>query len=229
VFDPILPEPLAAAACRVQITSDGIIILARTTSLAAACPVCGCASSRVHSHYTRTLADLPWHGRAVRLVLTVRRFFCDAAGCCRTIFTERLPAVASAHARQTGRLVQALTGIGFACACSWDWSASPTAIATPRLSKPVEWLGPTPLIACATSATCSSVRPRPRSSSSLSRSTRSSAVCPTTERWCIPLLRRFMYEDDVFRVRALAGERWGLLAPRPLGFFPSGEHQEVPR
>jgi hypothetical protein len=38
-----------------------------------------------------------------------------------------------------------------------------------------------------------------------------------------------MYEDDVFRVRALAGERWGLLAPRPLGFFPSGEHQEVPR
>ncbi len=37
------------------------------------------------------------------------------------------------------------------------------------------------------------------------------------------------HDEDQFYLRALPGNRWGLLAPRPLGFFPSGEHREVPR
>jgi hypothetical protein len=49
------------------------------------------------------------------LLLEVRRFFCDTAGCRRRIFAERVAAVAAPRARQTGRLTQALTGIGFVC------------------------------------------------------------------------------------------------------------------
>ncbi len=33
----------------------------------------------------------PWHGIALRLVLHVRKFFCDHAACVRCVLTERLP------------------------------------------------------------------------------------------------------------------------------------------
>lgn len=115
VIDPLLPEPLGLGSCQVQIAADQIVILARTANPSAACPACGRSAGRVHSRYTRRLADLPRHGRHARLLLEVRRFFCDTAGCRRRIFGERVPAVAGKHARQTGELTQALTGIGFVC------------------------------------------------------------------------------------------------------------------
>jgi transposase len=74
------------------------------------CPVCGLVSSRVHSRYSRTVSDLPWHGLSVELEVRARRFFCDEASCERRIFCERLPEVA-ARARKTGRLEEALLAI----------------------------------------------------------------------------------------------------------------------
>ena len=72
------------------------------------CPVCGLVSSRVHSRYSRTVSDLPWHGLPVTLEVRARRFFCDEPSCERRIFfCERLPEVA-ARARKTGRLEEAL-------------------------------------------------------------------------------------------------------------------------
>ena len=46
------------------------------------------------------------------MVLHVRRFFCDNAGCTCRIFTERLPAIASAWARRTRRMADAQRQIG---------------------------------------------------------------------------------------------------------------------
>jgi transposase len=43
-------------------------------------PVCDVPARRIHSRYTRTLADLPWGGYGVRLQLHVRKFFCTVAG-----------------------------------------------------------------------------------------------------------------------------------------------------
>jgi len=74
------------------------------------CPLCGRASSRVHSRYTRTVSDLPWHGISVELEVRARRFFCDEPSCERKIFCERLPEVA-ARARKTVRLGEALLAI----------------------------------------------------------------------------------------------------------------------
>jgi transposase len=68
----------------------------------------------VHSRYTRTLADLPWRGVRVRLLATVRRFFCDAAACRRRIFAEPLPTTATRYARRTCRAAATLDVIGFA-------------------------------------------------------------------------------------------------------------------
>ena len=74
------------------------------------CPVCGRGSSRVHSRYSRTVSDLPWHGISVELEVRARRFFCDEASCERRIFCERLPDL-RAYARKTSKLEEALLAI----------------------------------------------------------------------------------------------------------------------
>src|SRR5215212_11726890 len=74
------------------------------------CPVCGLSSSRVHSRYSRTVSDLPWHGISVELEVRAGRFFCDEPSCERMIFCERLEEVA-ARARKTVRLEEALLAI----------------------------------------------------------------------------------------------------------------------
>ena len=78
------------------------------------CPLCHAPTSRVHSWYTRTLADLPWGPYTVRLHLRVRKFFCDQPTCPCQIFTERLPTVAAPWARRTLRLAQRLRACGLA-------------------------------------------------------------------------------------------------------------------
>jgi transposase len=77
-----------------------------------ACPVCQHKSDRVHSHYHRTLADLPCANLQVTLDLQVRRFFCPNPGCPRRIFTERLPDMVVPWARRTKRLADAQTQMG---------------------------------------------------------------------------------------------------------------------
>jgi hypothetical protein len=59
-----------------------------------------------------TLADLPWHGIAVRLRLHTRRFFCSSLTCSRRVFTERLPGTAGRYARRTLRCDEALQILG---------------------------------------------------------------------------------------------------------------------
>ena len=91
-------------------------IMLRVTSRQSAgpCPRCAVPASRVHSHYTRTLADLPWAHYRVHLQLCVRKFFCDNASCSRRIFTERLPDIVAPWARRTRRLIMWLAHIGIA-------------------------------------------------------------------------------------------------------------------
>jgi transposase len=83
-----------------------------TKTPTAICPSCQQPTSRVHSHYTRTLADVPWATVAVRLFLQVRRFFCPTPGCVHRIFTERLPRVVAPWARRTTRLAEQQRHIG---------------------------------------------------------------------------------------------------------------------
>ena len=71
---------------------DGTLITDASTSATSLCPACGAVSGRIHSRYSRRLADLPIAGGRVRLVLLARRFHCDAVLCGRRIFTERFDA-----------------------------------------------------------------------------------------------------------------------------------------
>ena len=91
-----------------------IAVSAKTSASTARCPMCGKRSRRVHSRYTRTLADLPWQGVPVTVHLRVRRFFCDEGTCHRAIFAERLSGVAAHYARRTERLHEWFTHVSFA-------------------------------------------------------------------------------------------------------------------
>ncbi len=94
--------------------ADEITLTLRTASPTACCPSCGTRSSRVQSRYRRTLHDLPASGRAVTLVIQVRRFFCPKRTCPRKIFAEQLPELCRPHAQRTKRLQKALYQLGLA-------------------------------------------------------------------------------------------------------------------
>src|SRR5260370_11511616 len=91
-----------------QIESHLLTLVLGSTLTQVPCPVCGLPSSRIHSRYMRTLADLPCQRRAVRLQVQVRRFFCDAPGCSRQTFAEPFPDLAPRFARRTSRQAESL-------------------------------------------------------------------------------------------------------------------------
>src|SRR4051794_30078931 len=111
-------------------TPDRILLIARSRSASATCPLCGSTSTRAHSFYLRRLADLPWQGRIVELQVRVRRFRCSSLECRRRIFAERLD-IAPPKARRTVRLHEIQQQIGFAL------GGEPGARLAGRLAMPV--------------------------------------------------------------------------------------------
>jgi len=89
---------------QVRPTAGHVTIVATPQHPAVPCPSCRRPSRDVHSRYERRLRDLPWQGRPVTLVLRVRRLRCRTASCHRITFCERLPGIAPAAARRSGRL-----------------------------------------------------------------------------------------------------------------------------
>lgn len=110
----LLPDPSCLHLRLLDASEKAITAVVATTSEDAECPLCHQRSTRIHSRYTRAVADLPWMGCAVRLQLHVRRFFCLNLACVRQIFTERLKSVVEPYARRTSRLADVFLLIGFA-------------------------------------------------------------------------------------------------------------------
>jgi transposase len=112
----LLPDAttLQLEECHVDTPAAQIPLWVRSTQTTVPCPLCTPPAHRIHSHYERTLADLPWAEYQVRLQLHVRKWFCRNRHCRRRIFTERLPTVAVPWARRTLRLAQRLVALGMA-------------------------------------------------------------------------------------------------------------------
>src|SRR5215207_9519426 len=109
----LLADPEAIRLEKIVPSHSSLTLVVRATRTQAECPRCQRPSTRVHSYYTRSVADLPWHGVAVRLELRTRRFRCRNSLCTKRVFCERLPRVVAYYARQTIRLDDALRLIGF--------------------------------------------------------------------------------------------------------------------
>jgi len=111
----LLPAPgVGLALAHLRADDRHIVVELATTAPEAECPLCSRSTTRVQSHYWRTLADLPWQGVPVQVRLHARRFWCDNADCPRAIFTERVPALAAPYARRITRLTATLTQVAFA-------------------------------------------------------------------------------------------------------------------
>ena len=105
--------PAGLAIESVEMGTGVVLLAARLRSASARCPECGVPSRSAHSHYERCLADLPAHGRHVRLRIRVRRFRCLSPRCARKIFAERLdPSIAGRFGRRTERLEGIVRHIG---------------------------------------------------------------------------------------------------------------------
>ncbi|MGH2371063.1 MAG: ISL3 family transposase [Chloroflexota bacterium] len=105
-------QPLQVDRVRV---ADGLVHLeVRHRATRARCPRCRRRSRRVHSTYTRRVADLPVAGQPVVLHLCVRRFRCDDRRCPRRTFAEQLPPLVARFARRTEPLRRALEHVGLA-------------------------------------------------------------------------------------------------------------------
>jgi hypothetical protein len=111
---PMLALPDELEVTGIEMSDEELTITAVSKQLRACCPLCGTAASRLHSHYTRTVADLPCSGQQVRVLVEVHRYFCDVPTCQRKIFAERLTPFVEPRARVTQRLYQIVQIIGLA-------------------------------------------------------------------------------------------------------------------
>ncbi|MEV8099832.1 ISL3 family transposase [Kitasatospora sp. NPDC085879] len=100
----------------VRVGGEAVELAARTTTQEAACPGCGTVSGRLHGGYRRRLADLAVAGRAVVIVLAVRRFLCPVPECDRRTFVEQVDGLTKRFARRTSPLQRALEKIALALA-----------------------------------------------------------------------------------------------------------------
>jgi transposase len=92
---------------QVTLAGETVILRARGTAAEGRCPAGGTASRSVHDRYLRRPRDVPWRGRAVRLVLTVR-CRCIAARRSRRTFAEAFTPRLPRHARRTAAATELL-------------------------------------------------------------------------------------------------------------------------
>lgn len=111
---PLFPLPDGLEITSISETPEEVLVRVTSHRPTSPCPLCGTPSSAIHSYYRRKPRDLPCVGRPIRLLLTVKKFFCRQSDCRRKIFTERLADLIEVSSRLTKRLREAVQDIGFA-------------------------------------------------------------------------------------------------------------------
>lgn len=113
---PLTLIPLSESVMLESLTEeeDHFLLKLATNSFSGTCPDCKKESCSRHSAYQRRLLDLPWAGIAVRVDLSVKKFYCKNEQCRRKIFTERLGEKLLPFARRTSRLNEHLNRVGYA-------------------------------------------------------------------------------------------------------------------
>jgi transposase len=147
-MSPLLPLSDGLLIERIDANETTLTVSVVATAASAVCPLCACSSERIHSLYTRRIADLPCGGRQVKLVLSVRKFFCGTPTCRRKIFTERVPDLVQPWARVTNRLLAALQALGLATSAQVSERLAPRSgmkVAAPTLLRCVRTLPDPPV------------------------------------------------------------------------------------
>ena len=111
---PFLPLPEGLDIAAISETDTGLLVRVTSNRPSSPCPICSTPSTAIHSYYRRHPLDLPCTGRSIRLLLSVRKFFCRVASCPQKIFTERIPELLEPSSRLCSRLRTVIQAIGFA-------------------------------------------------------------------------------------------------------------------
>src|SRR5213080_2298090 len=123
---PFLPLSEGLSIERVTASAHELLVQVLSSSPKACCPLCGAQAWRIHSRYTRRVADLPCVGQHVTLLLTARKFFCPNPTCLRKIFAEQFPDLVASYARITNRLRQAQLALGLATSAEVSERVAPS-------------------------------------------------------------------------------------------------------
>ncbi|MGH1569517.1 transposase family protein [Methylobacterium sp. P31] len=126
---PLVPNGLNVAG--IEPTTDPLIVRVIPRPAPTRCPTCRSPRGRKHSHYERTLADLPWQGRPVCLRLRLRRFCCPNRACPRRTFSESVGGAAVSQAHRSKRLRDLQRHLGLML------GSEPAARLAQRLAMPV--------------------------------------------------------------------------------------------
>jgi len=111
---PVLALPEGFHFVGLEKCADVLTVILVSTQISPCCPLCGSTARRVHSSYTRHIADLPCTGQSIHLLVQVRKYFCEERTCPRKIFAEHLAPFVDPFARVTKRLCQIVQIIGLA-------------------------------------------------------------------------------------------------------------------
>jgi len=111
---PLFPLPEGLEISSISETAEEVLVRVTSHRQTSPCPCCATPSSAIHSYYRRKPQDLPCAGRPIRLLLTVKKFFCRVADCPRKVFVERLPDLIAVSSRLTMRLRSAVQEISLA-------------------------------------------------------------------------------------------------------------------
>ncbi|MFE4258110.1 transposase family protein [Streptomyces sp. NPDC056883] len=110
----VWPDVEGLAVDSVGVVGDVVWIGLHARQQTVTCPSCGVPASRVHSMYTRRLADRPLGGRRVLLRLRIRRFFCDNGLCSRPTVAEQVNHLTAPYQRRTLAVARMVQAIGLA-------------------------------------------------------------------------------------------------------------------
>jgi transposase len=114
LYDILLPNVPDLILSKIYYGPNRLLLFTASLSSQECCPLCQSPSNRVHSHYTRQIADLPWADFTIELLVQVRRFYCNNPHCRRLTFAQRLGAAIPPYARKTQRRTNQLHSLGLA-------------------------------------------------------------------------------------------------------------------
>ena len=101
---PLLPLPDGLEITAISALEQELHVRVTSNRISSLCPLCSTPSFAIHSYYRRKPLELPCAGQTLRLLLSVKKFFCRVASCPRKVFTERLPELIEPSSRLTTRL-----------------------------------------------------------------------------------------------------------------------------
>ncbi|MEU7295725.1 ISL3 family transposase [Streptomyces exfoliatus] len=108
-----IPQLSDVLVVSVEVSDAVVAVRARTRSgVPAGCTGCGQLSGWCHSRSVRRLSDVTLAGKPLRIILSVRRLYCENMACSKATFAEQVPGLTVRYQRRTPALQRLVEDVG---------------------------------------------------------------------------------------------------------------------